>query len=129
MTHKRIIVFSLFLIINSCNFFAFSNEIIPNPDSQVLKGGDFILSNNTSINYPDDFKISAEFLKEFIQIGENHNNSFTKLFKFFNSGNEINFIKYLKSISLTIKLLRLYSRWHVWWGSHTSCYKEIIWLN
>ena len=43
--------------------------------------------------------------------------------------NAIDFIKYLKSISLPIKLLRLYSRWHVWWGSHTSCYKEIIWLN
>ena len=71
MTHKRIIVFSLFLIINSCNFFAFSNEIIPNPDSQVLKGGDFILSNNTSINYPDDFKISAEFLKDFIRVPYN----------------------------------------------------------
>ena len=93
MTHKRIIVFSLFLFINSCNFFAFSNEIIPNPDSQVLTGGDFILSNNTTINYPDDFKISADFLKDFIKIGENDNNSFTKLFKFFSAGNEINFIK------------------------------------
>ena len=32
-------------------------------------------------------------MKDFIKIGENDNNSFTKLFKFFSAGNEINFIK------------------------------------
>ena len=45
MTHKKIIVFSLFLIINSSNIFGFNNEIIPKPDSQIFSTGEFILSN------------------------------------------------------------------------------------
>ena len=58
MTRKKIIVFSLFLIINSSNLFGFNNEIIPKPDSQILSTGEFILSEKTKINYNGSFKIS-----------------------------------------------------------------------
>ena len=82
MTHKKIIVFSLFLIINSSNLFGFNNEIIPKPDSQILSTGEFILSEKTKINYSDNFKISADFLKDFLKINKEKNN-YT---------NEINFL-------------------------------------
>ena len=45
MTHKKIIVFSLFLIISSSSLFGFNHEIIPKPDSQIFSTGEFILSN------------------------------------------------------------------------------------
>ena len=71
MTHKKIIVFTLFLIFNLSCFVGFSSEIIPNPDSRIFKTGDFILSKETKINYSDNFKISAEFLKDFLMIDTN----------------------------------------------------------
>jgi hexosaminidase len=83
MTHKRIIVFSLFLIINSCDFIAFASDIIPKPNSQIITSGEFILSNNTKINYSDDFKISGDFLMDYI-ISEEHVEEYV---------NKINFIK------------------------------------
>ena len=83
MTHKRIIVFSLFLIINSCDFIAFASDIIPKPNSKIITSGEFILSNNTKINYSDDFKISGDFLMDYI-ISEEHVEEYV---------NKINFIK------------------------------------
>ena len=68
MTHKNIIVFTLFLIFNLSCFVGFSSEIIPNPDSRIFKTGDFFLSKETKINYSDNFKISAEFLKDYVVI-------------------------------------------------------------
>ena len=82
MTRKKIIVFSLFLIINSSNLFGFNNEIIPKPDSQIFSTGEFILSNKTNINFSENFKISADFLKDFLKINKEKNN-YT---------NEINFL-------------------------------------
>ena len=83
MTHKKIIVFSLFLIINLSNFTAYSNEIIPRPNSRIFTAGEFNLSNKTKVNYTDNYKISANFLKDFLKI-DNNLKSYT---------NEINFLK------------------------------------
>ncbi len=83
MTHKKIIVFSLFLIINLSNFTAYSNEIIPNPNSRIFTAGVFNLSNKTKVNYTDNYKTSANFLKDFLKI-DNNLKSYT---------NEINFLK------------------------------------
>ena len=77
MTRKKIIVFSLFLIINSSNLFGFNNEIIPKPDSQILSTGEFILSEKTKINYNGSFKISADFLKDFLKINLNSDKIFS----------------------------------------------------
>jgi hexosaminidase len=82
MTHKKIIVFSLFLIFNLSCFVGFSSEIIPNPDSRIFTIGEFILSNKTKINYSENFKISGEFLKNFLKIE-------SKLDKY---SNQINFL-------------------------------------
>ena len=82
MTHKKIIVFSLFLIISSSGLFGFNNEIIPKPDSQIFSTGEFILSNKTNINFSENFKISADFLKDFLKINNEQNNYI----------NEINFL-------------------------------------
>ena len=43
--------------------------IIPQPSEQIVNEGEFVLNNSTGINYDDNFKISAEFLKSFIQEG------------------------------------------------------------
>ena len=37
--------------------------IIPQPSEQIVNEGEFALNNSTGINYDDNFKISAEFLK------------------------------------------------------------------
>ena len=82
MTRKKIIVFTLFLIFNLSCFVGFSSEIIPNPDSRIFTIGEFILSNKTKINYSENFKISGEFLKNFLKIE-------SKLDKY---SNQINFL-------------------------------------
>ena len=58
--------------------------IIPLPLEQILNKGEFILNSSTGINYDENFKISAEFLKVFIEEGSN-----IKL----QSNNMISFIK------------------------------------
>lgn len=45
--------------------------IIPQPSEQITNTGQFILSASTGINYDDTFKISAEFLKSYIEEGSN----------------------------------------------------------
>lgn len=58
--------------------------IIPQPLEQTLNKGEFILNSSTGIDYDENFKISAEFLKVFIEEGSN-----IKL----QSNNMISFIK------------------------------------
>ena len=58
--------------------------IIPQPLEQTINKGEFILNSSTGINYDENFKISAEFLKVFIEEGSN-----IKL----QSNNMISFIK------------------------------------
>ncbi|WP_347922162.1 family 20 glycosylhydrolase [Pontimicrobium sp. SW4] len=45
--------------------------IIPQPSEEIVNQGQFILNSSTGISYDDTFKISAEFLKSFIQDGSN----------------------------------------------------------
>jgi hexosaminidase len=45
--------------------------IIPQPSEQITNTGQFILSASTGINYDDTFKISAEFLKSYIEEASN----------------------------------------------------------
>jgi len=58
--------------------------IIPQPLEQTINKGEFILNSSTGIDYDENFKISAEFLKVFIEEGSN-----IKL----QSNNMISFIK------------------------------------
>ncbi|WP_335975425.1 beta-N-acetylhexosaminidase [Gaetbulibacter jejuensis] len=44
-------------------------QIIPIPSEQTINKGHFVLDNSTGIKYTDDFKISAEFLKSYIENG------------------------------------------------------------
>ena len=46
-----------------------SPQIIPIPNEQTIKEGQFVLNNATAISYSDDFKVSAKFLKDFIEKG------------------------------------------------------------
>ena len=41
--------------------------IIPQPSEQKINNGQFILNNSTGINYDENFKVSAEFLKSYIE--------------------------------------------------------------
>lgn len=43
--------------------------VIPRPNGQTLHKGKFILDNLVGIKYPDELKISAKFLKSFIENG------------------------------------------------------------
>lgn len=45
--------------------------IIPQPSEQITNTGQFILSASTGINYDETFKISAEFLKSYIEESSN----------------------------------------------------------
>ena len=42
-------------------------QIIPRPMSQELISGQFILDSNVGLLYGNEFQISAEFLKSFIE--------------------------------------------------------------
>lgn len=46
-------------------------QIIPQPAYQKINEGRFVLSSATGLKYPNDLKISAEFLKSFIEKSKN----------------------------------------------------------
>ncbi|WP_296315831.1 beta-N-acetylhexosaminidase [Winogradskyella sp. UBA3174] len=58
-------------------------KIIPMPSKQTLNEGQFILSSSTGIDYPEALKVSAEFLKSFIEQSKRIR---------LNKGNDIQFI-------------------------------------
>ncbi|NCO63043.1 MAG: family 20 glycosylhydrolase [Flavobacteriales bacterium] len=45
--------------------------IIPKPLKLIINKGHFIINQTTGINYSEEFKVSAEFLKAFIEDGSN----------------------------------------------------------
>lgn len=59
-------------------------QIIPVPSKQTMVDGQFVLNSSTGVNYNETFKVSAEFLKSFIEDG-----SSIKL----QNSNDISFIK------------------------------------
>lgn len=44
-------------------------QIIPVPDLQTKSEGNFVLNSSSGISYDETFKVSAEFLKSFIEMG------------------------------------------------------------
>ncbi len=59
-------------------------QIIPVPDIQTTGKGNFVLNSSTGISYDETFKVSAEFLRSFVEMGsqislqENNAISFVK---------------------------------------------------
>jgi hexosaminidase len=73
--YKKVIVLSVFYLINSFFYLGYSNDlnskIIPVPDKQIFLDGFFIINSNTSINYPDQFKNSINFFRAFLNQEKN----------------------------------------------------------
>jgi len=75
MHYKKTLLILVFIsfLFNCKNEEKISSEvlIIPQPSEQITNKGSFILNASTGINYDDAFKISAEFLKSYIEEGSN----------------------------------------------------------
>lgn len=73
MRFKNIIHFFVFIsLIYNCNQTESANnstQIIPLPYKQSITKGQFVLNHLTGMDYDEDFKISAQFLKSFIEDG------------------------------------------------------------
>ena len=73
MHYKKILVALLFMsILFNCKEeekLTSDVLIIPQPSEQKINNGQFILNNSTGINYDENFKVSAEFLKSYIEEG------------------------------------------------------------
>ena len=71
--YKKVIVLSVFYLINSLFYLGFSSnsdsKIIPAPDKQIFLDGFFKLNDNTTINYPNEFKNSVNFLSSYLNQG------------------------------------------------------------
>ena len=71
MHFKKVVALFLFVqFLFNCQENEIQNvevQIIPIPSSQIVNEGHFVLSSSTGIHYPDAFKVSAEFLKSFIE--------------------------------------------------------------
>ena len=72
--YKKVIVLSVFYLINSLFYLGFSSnsdsKIIPAPDKQIFLDGFFKLNDNTTINYPNEFKRSVNFLSSYLNQGK-----------------------------------------------------------
>ncbi|MDH7913331.1 family 20 glycosylhydrolase [Winogradskyella sp. SYSU M77433] len=69
---KLISLFILSLIFVNCNENSIQTiqpQIIPIPDSVELTDSFFTIDESTGITYDDNFKVSAQFLKDFIESG------------------------------------------------------------
>ncbi|RZW56580.1 MAG: beta-N-acetylhexosaminidase [Flavobacteriaceae bacterium] len=73
MPIKKIVGLTLFIQLLFCcqktNDVRLNSYVIPLPQSQILNDGQFILDGSTTINFPDEFNISGNFLKNFIAKG------------------------------------------------------------
>ena len=73
MSSKILVVFSVFIsILYSCKseeFIAENLQIIPIPNQQTINNGYFLLDNSVGIVINDQFKISSEFLQNYIENG------------------------------------------------------------
>lgn len=69
-----IIVFiSLFYNCKQSESLTVNVQIIPEPSTQTVSSGQFILNNDSGINFENEFTNSAKFLKSFIEDGSNIN--------------------------------------------------------
>lgn len=88
MQFKKIIPFvvfgSLFFYCKNTEISLIQPKIIPIPSTETVSNGQFVLNNSTGISYDNGFKVSARFLKSFIEDGssiglqENNRISFIK---------------------------------------------------
>ena len=73
MQIKKIVTLFLFVqLLFSCqeNEIRYLNKhITPKPSSQIINEGEFVLNSSIGVYYPKELKISAEFLKSFIEDG------------------------------------------------------------
>jgi len=73
MHYKKILVALLFMsILFNCKdeeVLTTNVLIIPQPSEQKIKNGQFVLNSSTGINYDENFKVSGEFLKSYIEEG------------------------------------------------------------
>ena len=71
MQIKKVVALFLFLqLLLNCQEKEILNvevQIIPTPSSQIVNEGHFVLSSSTGINFPEALKVSAEFLKSFVE--------------------------------------------------------------
>jgi len=75
MHYKKILLALVFMsFLFNCKETEISTSevlIIPQPSKQIINEGQFILNAETGIQYDDTFKISAKFLKSYIEEGSN----------------------------------------------------------
>ncbi|MEO7283770.1 family 20 glycosylhydrolase, partial [Gelidibacter sp.] len=73
MPYKKIVSFILFIILlyncDSQNTEKQALQILPMPSQMESQKGEFILDNSVGITFDESFKVSANFLKEFIEKG------------------------------------------------------------
>lgn len=71
MQIKKVVAIFLFVkLLLSCQGNEIQNievQIIPTPSSQIINEGHFVLSSSTGIEYSEDFRVSAEFFKAFVE--------------------------------------------------------------
>ncbi len=71
MQIKKVVAIFLFVkLLLSCHGNEIYNvevQIIPRPTTQIINEGAFVLSSSTGINYPETLKVSAEFLKSYVE--------------------------------------------------------------
>ena len=91
--YKKVIVLSVFYLINSLFYLGFSSnsdsKIIPAPDKQIFLDGFFKLNDNTTINYPNEFKHSVNFLSSYLNQGK------TQYLSIKNKNASKNFVQFL----------------------------------
>ena len=91
--YKKVIVLSVFYLINSLFYLGFSSnsdsKIIPAPDKQIFLDGFFKLNDNTTINYPKEFKNSVNFLSSYLNQGK------TQYLSIKNKNASKNFVQFL----------------------------------
>lgn len=74
---------SLFFYCKNTENLSVNTQIIPAPANETINEGQFVLNNSTGIHYDEEFNVSANFLKSFIENGSpiklKDNNSITFL--------------------------------------------------
>jgi hexosaminidase len=73
MPFKNSVSLFVFISFLSCNLVAQKNieqaKIIPIPSKQLMTEGQFNLNSSTGIQFEEEFKVAADFLKSYIEIG------------------------------------------------------------
>ena len=91
--YKKVIVLSVFYLIISLFYLGcstnYDSKIIPAPSNQIFLDGFFKLNDNTTINYPNEFKRSVNFLSSYLNQGK------TQYLSIKNKNASKNFVQFL----------------------------------